>query len=75
MHGIEVEEKDHRVVITVDTEIIDRSRIDQALSVLEIPHWDDSHIPSMDPEEQEEISTHLRSMTPDDREYTLHRKG
>jgi len=35
MHGIEIAETDHRLLITVDTDIIDRSRIEQALSLLE----------------------------------------
>jgi hypothetical protein len=35
MEGITVAEKDHSVVITVDTDIIDRRRIEDALSLLE----------------------------------------
>ncbi len=35
MEGITIAEKDHSVVITLDTDVIDRSRIDQALSLLE----------------------------------------
>jgi hypothetical protein len=36
MHGIEIAETDHRLLITVDTDVIDRNRIEQALSLLNI---------------------------------------
>ncbi len=75
MHGIEIAEKDHSVVITVDTEIIERWRIEQALSLLDAEPQDYPHIPSMDPQEQEEIAAHLRSMTPGERRYTVFREG
>jgi hypothetical protein len=74
MHGIEIAEKDHSVVITVDPEVIERWRIEQALSLLEV-RLSDAHIPSMDPREQEEIAAHLQAMTPDDRRYTVIREG
>lgn len=35
MLGVNVAEKDHRIVITVDTDLVDRDRIEQALSLLE----------------------------------------
>ena len=35
MHGIEISETDHRLLITVDTDIIDRTRIERALRLLE----------------------------------------
>ncbi len=35
MHGIEIAEKDHRLLITVDTDVIDRTRIEHALRLLE----------------------------------------
>ncbi len=71
MEGITIAEWDHSVVITVDTEIIDRERIDWAIDVLESDY---SHIPDADPEEQEEIVRGLQSMTPEEKEYTLVRR-
>ena len=35
MEGITVAEKDHSVVITVETDVVDRKQIDQALTLLE----------------------------------------
>jgi hypothetical protein len=35
MEGITIAHTDHRVVITVDTDVVDRHRIEQALSLLE----------------------------------------
>ncbi|HET6402993.1 MAG TPA: hypothetical protein VFH95_16550 [Candidatus Kapabacteria bacterium] len=35
MHGVEITEKDHRLLITVDTDVIDRNRIERALSLLD----------------------------------------
>jgi hypothetical protein len=74
MHGIEIAEKEHRVIITVDTDVIDRWKIEQALSLLDVEPRDYPHIPTMDSEEQEKIAAHLRSMTPDDRKYTVFRE-
>ncbi|HZK76363.1 MAG TPA: hypothetical protein VFD13_05585 [Candidatus Kapabacteria bacterium] len=75
MQGIEISEKEHSVIITVDTDVVERWRIEQALSLLDAEPRDYPHIPSMDPEEQEEIAAHLRSMTPDERRYTVYREG
>ena len=74
MEGILVAEKDHSVVITVDTEIIGRNRIQRALDVLEAEEPDYSHIPDADPEEQKEIVRGLRSMTPEEKEFSLVRR-
>lgn len=71
MVGITIAEQDHKVVITVDTEIVDRWRIDQALSLLDTEPRDFPHIPSMDPDEQSEIAASLNAMTPEERKYTL----
>ncbi len=35
MHGIEISETDHRLLIMVDTDVIDRNRIERALSLLD----------------------------------------
>ena len=72
MHGIEISETDHRIVITVDTDIVERWRLDQVLSLLDAEARDYPHIASMDSGEQEEIANHLKTMTPDDRRYTAH---
>ncbi len=71
MSGITIAEKDHNVVVTVDVDIIERWRIEQALSLLEIAPRDYSHIPSIDPEEQAEIGASLLRRTPEDRKYTV----
>ena len=36
MHGIEITETDHRVVVTFDTDVVDRHRIDRALRLLDV---------------------------------------
>jgi hypothetical protein len=74
MHGIEIAETDHRVVVTFDTDVIDRHRIERALNLLEFDEPDYSHIPDADPEEQAEIVLGLLSMTPEEKEYTLVRR-
>ncbi len=35
MHGIEIAEREHSVVVTFDTDVIERWRIDQALNSLD----------------------------------------
>jgi hypothetical protein len=75
MEGISIAEKDHSVVVTFDTDVIDRWQIEQALSLLELGSRNDTHIPDMDPEEQAEIAAHLSSMTPEERKYTVVREG
>jgi hypothetical protein len=75
MSGITIAENDHNVVITVDIDIIERWRIEQALSLLEIAPRDYSHIPSIDPEEQAKIAASLLRRTPEDRKYTVVREG
>jgi len=74
MHGIEIAETDHRVVVTFDTDVIDRHRIERALNLLEFDESDYSHIPDADPDEQAEIVLGLLSMTPAEKEYTLVRR-
>jgi len=75
MQGITVSEKDHSVVITVDTDVIERWRIEQALSLLELEPREYTHIPSMDPKEQAEIESSLNSLSPEERKYSVVREG
>jgi|GEM_PF-2792689 hypothetical protein len=75
MSGITISENDHNVVITVDIDIVERWRIEQALSLLEIAPRDYPHIPSIDSEEQAEIAASLSRRTPEDRKYTVIREG
>jgi hypothetical protein len=75
MNGIAIAETDHRVIITVDTDVVAHWRIEQALSLLDAEPADYPHIPSMDAGEQDEIVAHLRAMTPEERQYTLIREG
>ena len=75
MNGIAIAEANHSVIITVDTDVIERWRIEQALSLLDAQPVDYDHIPCMDPIEQDEIVAHLLAMTPEERQYTLVREG
>ena len=75
MSGITIAEKDHSVVITVDVDIIERWRLEQALSLLEIAPRNFPHIPSVDPAEQAEIAASLVARTPEERRYTVIREG
>jgi hypothetical protein len=75
MNGIAIAETDHRVIITVDTDVVAHWRIEQALSLLDAEPADYPNIPSMDAGEQDEIVAHLRAMTPEERQYTLVREG
>jgi hypothetical protein len=75
MSGITIAEQDHSVVITVDVDIIERWRLEQALSLLEIAPRDFPHIPSLDAKEQAEIAASLAARTPEERRYTVIREG
>ncbi|GEM_PF-4637579 len=59
MHGVEITEKDHTLLIAVDTDIIDRSRIERALSLLE----SDAHL--------DEGLAHAMQESADDEEVDL----
>ncbi len=75
MHGIEIAETDHSVLVRLDKDVLSRAAIDRTICRLnEEDELDVSHLEYVSDEEQAELEAILNSMTDEDKEiiYTHH---
>ena len=75
MHGIEIAETDHSVLVRLDKDILSRETIDETIDRLNrIDDLDFSHIGYVSDEEQADLEAILNAMTDEDKEivYSHH---
>lgn len=73
MQQLSIAQNTDGVFIHIDTNSVSKEKVDEALRLLKLFFFDDSHIPPVSAEEQLEIEASLGSMSEEDKEVAFSR--